>query len=155
MTSWPERFTTLSAPINLSKEGNEMTKEQMQQATINCEGKEVPHNTMPWRVATNRHPNTDGTSWGWIEGAPGNVCWSNSTSKFNREKAGEAVAAHNRWLEEQKPIALRIIEAKNIANAAYQKFEAARKEANACETALDAALEEVSRLVFERDEASK
>lgn len=127
----------------------------MQQETINCGGKEVPHNTVPWRVATNRHPNTDGTSWGWIDGAPGNVCWSNDTSKFNREKAGKAVAAHNRWLEEQKPIALRIIEAKNLVGSAQRKLEAARKEANACEAVLDAALAEVARLASKRDKDSK
>lgn len=126
----------------------------MQQATINCEGKEVPHNTVPWRIATNRHPNTDGTSWGWIDGAPGNVCWSNSNNSFNREKAGKVVAEHNHWLEEQKPIALRIIEATNIANKARQKAEAARKEADACEAALDAALGEVARLEGKRDGAS-
>lgn len=126
----------------------------MQQETINCEGKEVPHNTVPWRVATNRHPNTDGTSWGWIEGAPGNVCWSNSGSSFNREKAGKAVAEHNRWLEEQKPIALRITEANSRANAASQKAKAARKEADDCEAALAAALDELARLNRCLDEAS-
>lgn len=126
----------------------------MQQETINCEGKEVQHNTVPWRVATNRHPNTDGTSWGWIEGAPGNVCWSNSNGAFNREKAGKVVAEHNRWLEEQKPIALRIIEAETVACKARQKAEAARKEADACDAALDAASVEVARLEAKRDEAS-
>jgi hypothetical protein len=126
----------------------------MQQETINCEGNEVPHNTVPWRVATNRHPNTDGTSWGWIEGAPGNVCWSNSSSAFNREKAVKAVAEHNHWLEEQKPIALRIIESTITATKARQKAEVARKEADACEAALDAALGEVARLEAKQDEAS-
>ena len=27
----------------------------------------MKHNSKPWRVATNRHTNTDGTSWGWID----------------------------------------------------------------------------------------
>jgi hypothetical protein len=124
------------------------------QTTINCGGKEVPHNTVPWRVATNRHTNCDGTAWGWIEGAPGHVCWTNETKKFDREKAGAVVAEHNRWLEEQKPIALRIIEATNVASKARQKAEAARKEADDCEAALDAALVEVARLEAKRDEAS-
>jgi len=126
----------------------------MQQATINCKGKEVPHNTVPWRVATNRHTNTDGSSWGWIDGAPVSVCWSNSDKSFNREKAGAVVAEHNRWLEEQKPIALRIIEATERANAARRKAEAARQEADKCEASLDAALIEVTRLEAQRDEAS-
>ena len=126
----------------------------MQQATINCGGKDVPHNTVTWRVATNRHTNTDGTSWGWIEGAPGNVCWSNSTGAFNREKAGVVVAEHNRWLEEQKPITLRIIEANRRANTASQRAKAARKEADDSEAALTAALDEVFRLESLREKAS-
>ena len=126
----------------------------MQQATINCGGKEVPHNTVRWRVATNRHPNCDGTSWGWIEGAPGHVCWTDETKSFNREKAGVVVAEHNRWLEEQKPITLRIVEATERANAAQRNAEAARQKADKCEAALDAALGEVARLESLRDEAS-
>lgn len=124
------------------------------QTTINCGGKEVPHNTVPWRVATNRHTNTNGTAWGWIEGAPGNVCWTNSNSAFDREKAGAVVAEHNRWLEEQKPITLRIVEATERANVARRKAEAARQEADKCDAALDAALGEVARLESLRDEAS-
>lgn len=62
-------------------------------------GKKIPHNDAIWEVKKNRHTNTDGTEWGWIEGAPGNVCWSNNKS-FNRQKAGEAVAIHNAWLKE-------------------------------------------------------
>lgn len=126
----------------------------MQQVTINCGGKEVPHNTVPWRVATNRHPNTDGTAWGWIDGAPGHVCWTNESTKFNREKAGAVVAEHNRWLEEQKPITLRIVEATERADAARRKAEAARQEADRCDAALDAALGEVARLEALLDEAS-
>ena len=126
----------------------------MEQATINCGGKEVPHNTAPWRVATNRHTNTDGTPWGWIDGAPGNVCWSNKNSKFNRDKASHAVAEHNRWLEEQKPIELRIIEAAERADAARRKADAARQEADKCAAALDVALGEVMRLEARREETS-
>ena len=78
---------------------NKEKRSEMEQSTINCGGKEVPHNTAPWRVATNRHTNTDGTSWGWIDGAPGNVCWSNERgSNMNREQAGRIVAEHNDWL---------------------------------------------------------
>ncbi len=126
----------------------------MEQATINCGGKEVPHNTMPWRVATNRHTNTDGTAWGWIEGTPSNVCWSNESSKFNREKAGIAVAEHNRWLEEQKPIELRIIEATERVDTARRKAYAARQDADKCNAALDIALGELIRLEAKREDTS-
>ena len=74
----------------------------MQELAINCGGKEVPHNTVAWRVATNGHPNTDGTSWGWIDGAPVNVYWSDSGFVFNREEADKVVAKHNRWLEAKR-----------------------------------------------------
>jgi len=30
----------------------------------------------PWKVKTNRHRNTDGTSWGWVEGTREGWCWS-------------------------------------------------------------------------------
>lgn len=79
--------------------------------TIKCGGKDVPHNTQPWETRANRHSNTDGTRWGWIEGAPGNICWSNN-SQFNEAAAGRVCKEHNDWLEQQKPIALRIVEAR-------------------------------------------
>lgn len=44
-------------------------------------------------VHTNRHPNTDGTAWGWVEGCTLNICWSNN-SKFTRDKARKIV---NDW----------------------------------------------------------
>ena len=37
----------------------------------------------PWEVKTNRHPNLNGTPWGWIEGAQGNICWSGNQSKLD------------------------------------------------------------------------
>ena len=37
------------------------------------------------RVATNRHPNCDGTAWGWIEGTSGGY-WSDN-KKFNHDEA--------------------------------------------------------------------
>ena len=46
-------------------------------------------------LKTNRHLNTDGTEWGWIEGCSKHICWSDSTSKFNREKASKLVAEFN------------------------------------------------------------
>ena len=47
------------------------------------------------KIKTNRHPNTDGTAWGWIEGCTKNICWSDSNSKFNRQKAAELVSSYN------------------------------------------------------------
>jgi len=120
--------------------------------TINCGGKEVPHNTVPWRIATNRHTNFDGSSWGWIDGAPGHICWSNDKS-FNRAKAGAVVAAHNQWLEEQRPIALRIVDATEAANKARERSEAARIEYDKRAIDLDNALAEVARLESLRDES--
>jgi hypothetical protein len=49
-----------------------------------------------WRVETNRHPTCSGNTWGWIEGAPGNVCWSNDTgAKLTKADAERLVAEHN------------------------------------------------------------
>lgn len=47
-------------------------------------------------IHTNRHPNSDGTSWGWIEGCDGrfNICWSDNKF-FNYDKASEFVSSHN------------------------------------------------------------
>lgn len=103
--------------------------EGVSEKTIRCGSKDVPHNTIPWRVCTNRHTSTAGNSWGWIEGAPGNICWSNDNASFNRHKAGEVVAAHNQWLEEQKPIHLRIIEASEKVQRAQAEYDEAEKSA--------------------------
>ena len=87
---------------------------------------QIENNAYPWRVATNRHTNTDGTSWGWIDGAPGNVCWSNERgSNMNREQAGRIVAEHNDWLEKQTPVGVRLLKAKEkAANIATKVAEA-------------------------------
>jgi hypothetical protein len=54
------------------------------------------HAERRWEVMTNRHPNCDGTEWGWIEGAPGNVCWSNTYgSAFTRADAERVAREHN------------------------------------------------------------
>lgn len=47
-----------------------------------------------WTVRTNRHPSTNGTLWGWIEGPDGNVCWADNTG-LNSTVAGGLVARHN------------------------------------------------------------
>ena len=75
-------------------------------------------------------------------------------------RSGEATGndllswACGRWLEEQKPIELRIIEAAERADAARRKADAARQEADKCAAALDVALGEVMRLEARREETS-
>jgi len=106
--------------------------------SVTVRGVTVPHNTREWRVATNRHPSTGGSAWGWIEGAPGNVCWSNDRV-FDRAAAVEMVAAHSQWLEDQKPVSIRLVEARerymrakathDNALAAYSKARARMVEA--------------------------
>jgi hypothetical protein len=46
-------------------------------------------------ICTNRHPNCDGTLWGWIEGCTNNVCWSNNKN-FNYDAARKFVDDWNR-----------------------------------------------------------
>jgi len=61
---------------------------------------------------TNRHTSTSGNRWGWIEGADGNVCWSNDEgSQFTEAEAGKVAREHNEWLEQQRPLDVRIMEA--------------------------------------------
>lgn len=107
---------------------------------IEVEGRTIPHNAVTWCVATNRHPETSGRAWGWIEGAPGNECWSDN-KRFDRVAAGEACRLHNKWLEDQKPLSIKLIEARerleksltnfNHIEAAYQK---AKAELEKCDT---------------------
>lgn len=49
-------------------------------------------------IHRNRHPSTDGTDWGWIEGCDKNICWANNHS-FNHQKAAEFVERHNKAVE--------------------------------------------------------
>lgn len=73
----------------------------------------IAHNELVWRSCTNRHTTTYGNSWGWIENAPGNVCWSNDPGeKLARVQAQALVSAHNQWLEDIQPIQLKVIKAK-------------------------------------------
>jgi hypothetical protein len=64
---------------------------------IDCSGQEIiPINeNVTLEVHTNRHPNTNGTAWGWIDGCTLNICWSDD-KKFTREKATELVNNWNR-----------------------------------------------------------
>ncbi len=68
-------------------------------------GKTYVHNERKWIVCTNRHPNTDGTPWGWVEGIAGNVTWS---GRDGHKHASDVVNAHNDWIEAQEPPALKM-----------------------------------------------
>lgn len=84
----------------------------------------VPHNELVWRSCTNRHTTTCGNSWGWIENAPGNVCWSNDPKeKLDSKQAQSLVSAHNKWLEDIQPIQLKIIKAKKAVKDLTQTFK--------------------------------
>ena len=39
----------------------------------------------PWNWQQNRHPNCDGTPWGWIKGPAGNMCWSGAQSRVDAD----------------------------------------------------------------------
>lgn len=96
---------------------------------VTVAGVTVAHNEVVWRVCTNRHRTTGGREWGWIEGAPGNVCWSNDYKEgFNMVAAGEMVAAHNRWLEDQQPLSIKIIKARRAFDDAAFAFDKVKKE---------------------------
>ena len=84
----------------------------------------IPHNEYVWSVCTNRHTTTCGNSWGWIENAPGNVCWSNDPKeKLSSQQAQALVSAHNKWLEDIQPIQLKIIKAKKAVKDLTQVFK--------------------------------
>ena len=64
-------------------------------------------NKYKWKLCTNRHPNCDGTDWGWIEGSSPEIFWSDN-KPFNRKKAQIVVEAHNKsiqliWEQYEKP----------------------------------------------------
>lgn len=115
---------------------------------VTVNGVTVLHNSKEWRVATNRHPTTWGASWGWIDGAPGHVCWSDDEA-FNRKAAGLMVAEHANWLEEQKPISIRLVEARERYAKAQQKHDIAHHAyvvARDDMAAAEAALAELARV---------
>ena len=90
--------------------------------SVTVAGVVAAHNEQRWRSATNRHTNTDGSSWGWIEGAPGRICWSDN-ERFNSVAAAAMVRAHNEWLENIQPLAIKVIKARREHAAARQEFE--------------------------------
>ncbi len=113
--------------------------------SVTVAGVTIAHNACNWRVATNRHPTTGGRSWGWIEGAPGNVCWSND-ERFDEKAAGEAVNLHNDWLEEQKPPLMKLIEAAERQKKIAKRFEDAKAVFEKAKADLEAIDREVIRL---------
>lgn len=108
-------------------------------------GVTVPHNTVPWRVAINKHPELNGDSWGWIDGAPGNVCWSNSKA-FNAKAAGQMVAEHAQWLEDQKPLSIRLVEAREQYAVVKRKYDETALAHDKAKAALIAAQERIAAL---------
>jgi hypothetical protein len=91
---------------------------------VSLRGRYFLHTVKPWRVARNRHPNTNGTDWGWIDGAGGDDTWSDD-KPFNRRAAEFVASLHNNWLEAQKPLSLKLIEANaELTKAAHQLAEA-------------------------------
>lgn len=113
--------------------------------SVTVAGVTVAHNTAPWRVAKNRHPNLSGRDWGWIEGAPGNVFWSDD-ERFNRQAAYEVVAAHAAWLEEQKPVSIRLVEARERYAKAKAEHDSAHEKYTKAHAALVAAEEHIAAL---------
>ena len=64
-------------------------------------GVRIERNDREWEVRWHRHPSTNGYLWGWIEGAPGNVYWSNAT-EFGEHEALYVVRKHNALLEQER-----------------------------------------------------
>lgn len=59
-----------------------------------CCNKEIKPISKKLKIHTNRHPNTDGTAWGWIDGCDKNIVWSNN-KEFNYDKASKFVKEYN------------------------------------------------------------
>lgn len=105
----------------------------------------VAHNTVKWRVCTNRHTNTDGTRWGWIDNATVHTCWSNN-SAFNENAAHDLVNAHNQWLEDQKPLSIRMIEARERRATALYEYNEAKKRYDLAVSVLEASDADIATL---------
>ena len=108
----------------------------------------IAHNELVWRSCTNRHTTTYGNSWGWIENAPGNVCWSNDPKeKLSRQQAQALVSAHNKWLEDIQPVQLKIIKAKEVVKDLTQAFIEKEQSYLKAKEALEKAKELLALLV--------
>jgi hypothetical protein len=55
---------------------------------------EIVPNSKHLSVHTNRHPNCDGTLWGWIDGCYKNIVWANNKS-FDKAAADALVTQYN------------------------------------------------------------
>ncbi len=99
---------------------------------ITVRGRFFAHTTKLWRHCTNRHRNSNGTSWGWIDGAPGDDTWSDDKA-FDSRAARIAIDMHNQWLEDQKPVKLKLIEANDALTKAARRLKAANEELDAAE----------------------
>ena len=108
----------------------------------------VPHNELVWRSCTNRHTTTYGNSWGWIENAPGNVCWSNDPKvKLSSQQAQALVSAHNKWLEDIQPVQLKIIKAKKAVKDLTQTFKEKEQAYLKAKEMLDKAKDSLAELL--------
>lgn len=81
--------------------------ETIELQTIQCGDTAAVHNDKVWSVRTNRHPETNGSAWGWIDGPKENICWSDNIG-FNCAKASEVCRVHNQWVIDQKSIDMRL-----------------------------------------------
>jgi len=63
-----------------------------------CSGQEIVPIKKVLSMHQNRHPNCDGTAWGWIEGCDKNICWSDN-EPFNRKAAGTFVKRYHEMQE--------------------------------------------------------
>jgi hypothetical protein len=116
-------------------------------------GKKIPHNSDRWSVRTNRHLSTDGRQWGWIEGAPGNVCWEDRR-EFDRNAASLACLEHNTWLEDVKPVQLKINEARDAWASAKTALDKAESELSLRQAAFKEADDTLASLIAPQGAAS-
>ena len=112
--------------VDLSLTGNVDNK------GVSLRGRYFLHTVKPWRVARNRHRNVNGTDWGWIEGAGGDDTWSDDKA-FDSQAAALVVSLHNQWLEAQKPVSLKLIEANAWLRKAAHRLSEANHELNLAE----------------------
>lgn len=117
--------------------------------SVTVSGRNIHHNDKKWRLATNRHNNTDGSRWGWIDGAPGNECWSDN-ERFNSIAAGEAVEIHNQWLEDQVPVVIRLINACEKQNVIRYEYDRAKASFESAKAKLEQIDLEVIKLSLEQ-----
>ena len=94
------------------------------------------HTSGKWCTRTNRHTSTAGNSWGWIEGHPGNLCWSNDPGdKLSGSDAAKICEIHNQWVDDQVPVSIKLVRAcENLARAERDRDSAEVRFLEAQET---------------------